>query len=637
MIEQITFNEVETKRLGLKYDGKPLRDLGEIVVLTGPNGAGKTRYLNCLKGAVSAYLDTKVPAEEEIKSRLKTVKKRLEELEQKTTKIDSKSRSISKLTQDAKTLNEYMTHVQSIRTSNSSENKKSIIHKLQLECDPNKSIENVFDLSPQKSRGMISNLSHELKANLSAAHCYLREKARALYAWKHPDHQTDPKLDEAFQKAQDFNILLETILNTKIGYELGTYRNYGTGEIIPTIFNRPFRDNELSEGQKLLLSWTILFFEFVKFPDDDDLIVIIEEPENYLHPDVCIKVINRLVKDLLPPNGQLWIATHSVPLIAFAGTDSLYLVKDGKIQYAGNKIDKAMDRLLGGENGRKQLQGMLSDAEEIGFFQYASECLIKPKPAKEKEQDKQQSFFLKIIEQKIQNDEKLKLLDFGAGKGRMACALSQNPDEKIISHLEYHAFEEIKDYNDDCKKNMQRFYGDVNVDEYFSNDFHSFTSPCKNIFDVVLLCNTLHEIEDTKWADLFGKIKRLLNENGILIIMEVQRMPVGELAHKKGFIVLDRYGIMDVFQEKERINDICFQEDDRIVAYEIPRDLLGNVTNKSLRKAFETTAERAMENVERIRNETREKTESKLGKEFAFYCLQYTNASMAKKRISEEN
>ncbi|MGT2505736.1 hypothetical protein [Cupriavidus basilensis] len=46
-------------------------------------------------------------------------------------------------------------------------------------------------------------------------------------------------------------------------------------------------------------------------------------------------------------------------------------------------------------------------------------------------------------------------------------------------------------------------------------------------------------------------INRALSDNGFLLIVEDQRIPVGEKAHKNGFLVLDTAHLRTLFSIKE--------------------------------------------------------------------------------------
>lgn len=58
-------------------------------------------------------------------------------------------------------------------------------------------------------------------------------------------------------------------------------------------------------------------------------------------------------------------------------------------------------------------------------------------------------------------------------------------------------------------------------------------------FDIVLMCNVLHEINPACWLDVFSIIHSILKENATLIIIEDHLIPYGEKAYDNGFLVFD--------------------------------------------------------------------------------------------------
>ena len=79
-----------------------------------------------------------------------------------------------------------------------------------------------------------------------------------------------------------------------------------------TLFGKPIAKAALSDGQRALLQWCIaLHAQDEKL---GELILLMDEPENHLHAESLLASIERIAS--ANSNGQMWIATHSVPLIA---------------------------------------------------------------------------------------------------------------------------------------------------------------------------------------------------------------------------------------------------------------------------------------------------------------------------------
>ncbi len=71
--------------------------------------------------------------------------------------------------------------------------------------------------------------------------------------------------------------------------------------------------------------------------------------------------------------------------------------------------------------------------------------------------------------------------------------------------------------------------------------------------DVVVMCNVLHEIDPSDWVKTLSiDVPPILLEDGYLLIAEDTLLPHGELAHRKGFLVLDDVGVRKLFNDAKR-------------------------------------------------------------------------------------
>jgi predicted ATPase len=239
------------------------------------------------------------------------------------------------------------------------------------------SIENVTVHDPSEMPPRRANLLVEANTQggfenaLMSLHAYAAEVARAFAQAEHPALKDFPRVQQAFGDAQSFNAVLQAILGAPLQFTVDNHSN-----ILPVFRNRVFNPDELSHGEKVLMTWAIMLHRQKAWLAGAQ--ILIDEPENHLHPDVCIKAIEALQTRILGPGGQIWIATHSVPLIAYAGLDSVHLVDNGSLQYAGNQIDLVLNRLLGGTAGRDRLHALMADASELAFEVYAAQCLLPP-------------------------------------------------------------------------------------------------------------------------------------------------------------------------------------------------------------------------------------------------------------------
>lgn len=94
-----------------------------------------------------------------------------------------------------------------------------------------------------------------------------------------------------------------------------------------TLFGFPMGKANLSDGQKILLQFCLVIYS--QETALKDLILILDEPENHLHPSVIIETLDRIQK--CNSNGQIRIATHSIPLLAHFDPSLIWYAENNKI------------------------------------------------------------------------------------------------------------------------------------------------------------------------------------------------------------------------------------------------------------------------------------------------------------------
>jgi ABC-type multidrug transport system ATPase subunit len=143
-----------------------------------------------------------------------------------------------------------------------------------------------------------------------------------------------------------------------------------------------------------------------------DLILVMDEPENHLHPSVIIEVLEQIQKCVT--KGQIWIATHSVPLLAHFDPSLLWYVENGKIAPAGKTPESVLHDLLGNDEEIARLQDFISLPAQFATSKYAFECLFEPKTLMTASSDRQ-SWQIREELKVLSADGKIKILDYGAG------------------------------------------------------------------------------------------------------------------------------------------------------------------------------------------------------------------------------
>jgi len=447
----------------------------------------------------------------------------------------------------------------------------------------------------------------------------------------HQDYQGDIK---AKQKAIEEYEQLDELIFTFLGVRLDRNIDGDT-----TLFNFPIGSAKLSDGQKILLQLCVAIH--AQGASLDNMILFLDEPENHMHPSATIEFLDTLIKKV--PNGQIWIATHSIPLISHFGTENIWYVEDGKVSYAGKEQEKVLESLLGNEKEIEKLNDLLNLPAVSATNNFAYQCLSQPNVVMTNANDPQSKQIGFILMEQLEKG-KVKLLDYGAGKGRFISNFFDrlNESEKVMvqNRFEYVAFDKYDNDKNDCLKNIERVYGNAE-NKYYNDMTKLLTDHDKGSFDIAVLCNVLHEIDPKEWLELFkreGDITPLLkDDSGVLLHVEDMLLPVGEKAYKNGFIVLDTPHIKDLFQLQSsdfkyfNCDDPKFR--DRLKAHLIPKNNLMKITEDSRKKALGAIQKTAKDEIKRIRDKT---PNYRNGKEHAFWVQQFANSSLALGELSTE-
>ncbi len=385
--------------------------------------------------------------------------------------------------------------------------------------------------------------------------------------------------------------------------------------------------SKLSDGQKILLQFCIAIYsqEVVLI----DLILVMDEPENHLHPSVIIETIERIRRCVT--NGQIWIATHSIPLLAHFDPSLIWYVENNKITHAGKIPEKVLQSLLGDESEIAKLQDFISLPAQYATNRFAFESLFEPSAVVTRSTDPQ-SLQIRNELVSLTTQGKLRVLDYGAGKGRIIsniCDLDTEAQNNLIEKIEYIAFDKFPDDKEHCESALTRAYG--NCDKLYFNDSNTLLSKYDECsFGVVIMCNVLHEIDPKDWLNLFrrdGEISRLLHEDGFLLLVEDQQIPTGEKAYQKGFLILDTPQLKALFKITE--NELGFKTDDeregRLKYHLIPKRCLIQIDENSRRTALQSISTLAKKRILEIREQEKNYQNGKL---HGFWTQQFANAQL---------
>lgn len=618
MIEAIHFDARLCADFGLRRC--EIHGLKDIVVLAGPNGHGKSRYLRVLAsqwqnleqhfGGLLQHLGV-APSIHELRDH-ELEAPFLELLKALTTGDDAQSIGArERIDARMKALLLDAEAVRNVRLASALSAR--ILRERKLPAL-------VYITHSQSSH--VGNC-YPMNDLVGRAHSYLHEMGKRIYLRDHPKYAA--KHAAALAELDSFQLTLRELLGTQV--ECGDVDDRpGQISANPLLFGRPLKIQELSEGQRILLGWAILIHQ--EAGRIRDAILVFDEPELHLHPEACIRAIDSL-SSLQPV--QIWVATHSLPLLAYAGADRVFSVEDGAIAFAGNRIVDTQQALVGGREGRARLREFLADADAIAYSTYAAQCLVAPESVASRTGDPQPGMLLSALQARVAGGEQLRVLDYAAGQGRIAQALGGTSDS-IRARLRYYAYND-PDYTSNEERTLCRqrvaALGQGDGEAYYAEDLRERQLATAAKMDIVLLCNVLHEIPHSRWMRVFEAIARVLAPEGKLVVMEDQRISVGELPHAKGFLVLDVLELTALFSAAPGALKQTIALDGRLTLIEVPRDSLLHVTPTTIHTALELVAQRALDGAQRCRRETGRGQSHARGREHAFFTMLYANAHMA--------
>ncbi len=373
-----------------------------------------------------------------------------------------------------------------------------------------------------------------------------------------------------------------------------------------TMFSRPLGSAEFSQGQRMMLQLaTAMHARGTSF---GNAVLILDEPETHLHPRAVVEVLKALME--LAPDCQIWLATHSIPLLAFVSSlenASIWAVDDGHATYSGRKPENVIQALLGTEDDLAMLSSFASLPYHLASNTYAYQCMFPPGVADHADGDDQLEQIRTILTSTADTEERaVKVLDFGAGKGRLLSSIQLEQSSGAEIEVDYFAFDEYPDNRDVCQSIINATH-DQSEERYFV-DRERLKEKLRGTIDVVVMTNVLHEVEPVEWLSLFGSgglIPALLNERGHLLIVEDQRIPVGERAHKYGFLLLDANELRTLFgvaaADEPGFWSMDARGDSRLKAHVVSRSLITNVTAETRIQAIRELREKALDQLTRLR------------------------------------
>jgi ABC-type multidrug transport system ATPase subunit len=585
-----------------------MNKLGNIVLIAGKNGAGKTRLLR----RITSFATTR-PYQPEMQN-----------LQQSITHFEKTIQSNPNDVNVIQWQNQITSHKDRLKireyvTVNDEMEAAKIIEFV----PKNLNLQDSSDMSPSLMQSAAQSIASPGTNNLNQGTlAYIQTLQNRWWNVTHPSSEVnEEQTGEIIVQYDRLKELIRTFLNTDLGRDAN-----GFG----TLFGFPLGQSQLSDGQKVLLQLCMAIY--AQKASLSNMILIMDEPENHLHPSVLLEVINQIKENIT--DGQLWISTHSIPLLSSFNPSLIWYMDEGSISYAGRSPEKVLRGLLGDEEQISSLSEFLTLPAQFATNQYAFECLLAPTVVMTPATDVQTTQIKEALVEMGQG-RSMTVLDLGAGKGRLLDNIYYSEHiqnrEQITQWLDYIAFDLSSEDRALCESTISRVYGNT-VNRYFNNDDDLRAAKNDESFDIVVMCNVLHEIEPAAWLHILGAnslINRVLKDSGHLLIVEDCQLPVGEKAHKHGFIVLNRFQIMKLFNIRAEETDFKYSDarnDGRLLAYRIPKRFLSRISAASRIDALNSLTDTARNEIRRLRDQEASYIN---GLRHGFWVQQFANAQLA--------
>jgi ABC-type multidrug transport system ATPase subunit len=605
--------------------------LGQIVLLAGKNGSGKTRLLNQILQTIAHKPQLRI-----INQAKKIIKQSQESLNRERNALSDYYQAIKNGRGEL-----YEREIENIKRNikayeNEINNQQSFLNWNLIETNELKEEYKITPFVP-KQLNIVDSSSYNKKDVLNKANIIdsvgvinlpggtLAKIQVVQDRWFNATHQNSMLKAEEKEKAIiQYNRLKEII---KIFLDTELERNID-GE--PLLFGFPQGKSNLSDGQKILLQLCLAIYSQEK--SLDELVLFLDEPENHLHPAALIETVDRIIKST--KNGQIWISTHSIPLLSHFDPSTIWYIENNSVSYAGNSTESVLQSLIGDENQIGKLQDFIALPGIHALNRHAFESLFHPLPVMTGKNDPQTLQIKHELKKHLNDEKEIRILDFGCGQGRLLANIfeaTKSDTEEFLSSLDYVAYDKFDFEKNNCLNIIGSIYKNP-IERYFNDFSKLFAKYDKKSFDIVVMCNVLHEIDPKNWVKLFskkGSVIDCLSENGVLLIVEDQQMPVGEKAYQKGFIVLDTPELKELFEIKESDTDFGFsdaREDGRLKAHRIPSKYLKRISKESRLSALESLHKKASDKIIEIRNK---EINYKNGKIHGFWVQQYANTGLA--------
>jgi len=395
---------------------------------------------------------------------------------------------------------------------------------------------------------------------------------------------------------------------------------------------------QFSDGQKRLFQFAVALAGTSQ--PGAPQIVLFDEPETSLHPEAAIKMVRQMQSAI---DGQLWIATHCVPLIAALGIENVWYANNGSISYGGRRTERVINSLLGGRDNLFALREVIAEPDRIAIARFTAECLNAPEvigTVGDRDQQLLQTAAAIGANEDGATQKNIRVLDWGCGKARLKVWLDLYRPQ-ASKQIEYCGYEPDSKTAVVASQNSERGEGPNKATIYSDLVSLQNTISRDGLFDVIVLSNVLHEIDPVKWLETFAQIEMLLAPGGKVLLVEDGLLPVGELPHVTGFLLLDRKSCATLFNTTE--SEIYEQQPkdpawkDRLICLGISRHTFSNVSNETIKACVSELSDRMLFRVSHYRETalgSEQRADYEIGHRHAIAVIQFANAKIALEKLS---